>query len=357
MVYLLYSFIFFLVGLLIAGQNESKRLYYYFFFLLIVLFWGLSYYDAPDTPGYIEKYKYDIQTIYGHVDRQFEIGYTLLAMLFKTLHLNYWVFQFVVFAIEIWLIIRGIRYFFDDESLMYIIPLLFFIYPTNLAAFRQGIAIALFIYALHFINDENFKKSLYFFLFVLIASLFHQSALFLTIVYMARFTGKLLAKDWLLFTILIIGDVIWSAGATLESQLDFLIPFFRGDLLNMGDKYANLIESESMESFGFAKVLEMNATVVLYTLFCKEDKEYGLMRFNMMMYVSIGLVLGGILAHRLLYYWTLLYYICFIYSFVSLFRKLNLTVLSYFLIATYMFWFFVFKSGFIQRDFSFLFGY
>lgn len=357
MIFLLYSFIFFLVGFLFCNQANIKKSNYVFFFFAIVLFWGLSYYEAVDTPGYIDKYNYDIHAFPGHIDSQFEIGYTLLAMLFKTLKLDYWVFQFVVFALEILLIIKGLREFYDDNEMMYILPLLFFIYPSNLAAFRQGIAISIFIYALHYIYDDNPKRSLRYFLFIIIASFFHQSAVFLLLVYFAR-NGKIIfSHDWVLLSILIVGDIVWLNRGSLITQLDFLIPFFRSDILDMGDKYAYILEGESTNTYGIAKVIEMNVTVVLFTFFCKNDKDKELMRFNMLMYVLIGLFLGGLLAHRLTYYWTILYYVCFIRGIMAIFRHFDYSIGAYILTAAYMSWFYLFKSGYLELNYVFLFGY
>jgi len=357
MIFLLYSFIFFLVGFLFCNQVNIKKSNYVFLFFAVVLFWGLSYYEAVDTPGYIDKYNYDIQAFPGHIDGQFEIGYTLLAMLFKTLKLDYWVFQFVVFAFEILLIIKGLREFYDDKEMMCILPLLFFIYPSNLAAFRQGIAISIFIYALHYIYDDNPKRSLWYFLFIILASFFHQSAVFLLLVYFARFGKRFLSRDWALLSILIVGDIIWLNSGSLISQLDYLIPFFRSDILDMGDKYANMMEVENFDTYGIAKVFEMNLTVVFFTFFCKKDKDNELMRFNMLMYVLIGLLLGGILAHRLTYYWTILYYVCFIRGIMAIFKRFDFSMGAYIIIAAYMSWFFLFKSGLLELDYIFLFGY
>lgn len=357
MIFFLYSFLFFIVGFLFSNQTNPKKRSFVFLFFAIILFWGLSYYEAADTPGYIDKYNFDIQAFPGYVDGQFEIGYTLLAMVFKTFKLDYWVFQFVVFAIEIFLIFKGLRKFYNDRVMMYILPLLFFIYPSNLAAFRQGIAISIFIFALHYIYDENQKKSLIYFLLIFFASFFHQSAFLLILVYFARFGRRILSHDWILFGILIIGDIIWLGGGNIISQLDFLIPFFRGEMLEMGDKYADIMEEENIDTYGIAKVLEMNVTVLMYTLFCKEDKDKELIRFNLLTYVSIGLVIGGMLGHRLNYYWTLLYYVCFIHGIMSFFKQHKQFFGAYFLIAAYMFWFFIFKSEYIERTYEFLFGF
>ena len=357
MIYLLYSFFFFIFGFIISSLYNVKQNYYFLFFFAIVLFWGLSYIYAIDTDGYMAKFYYDIQTLGGYIDRQFEIGYTFSAMILKSITPHYWFYQLIIFGIEVLLIIGGLRKFFDDKEMMYIIPLLFFIYPINLAAFRQGMSISIFIYALHYIFDDSIKKSLLYFFFIFIASLFHQSTLLLVLVYLSRYTKTLMSKNWLIILILGIADVLWLTGSTINSQFDFLLPLFYGDTLGMGDKYAMYIETEEVgANYGIAKVLEINVTVILYAIFCKKDWKNELLRFNMMIYVFIGLCVGGMLAHRLNYYWILIYYVCFIQSIISMFKTIRMKSFAYILIALYMLWFYIFKGNLISHNYIFLFN-
>lgn len=357
MTYLLYSFLFFFVGLVFSSQKTTRKIYIYYLFFGIVLFWGLSYIHAVDTEGYITKFYYDIQTIGGQIDHQFEIGYTKSAMIAKTIIPHYWFYQFIVFGIEIWLIFWGLRKFFGDEELMFILPLLFFLYPSNLAAFRQGMVISIFIFALHYIIDEKFKKSLLFFVFILIATLFHQSAIILILVYFARYMQKILSNEWIIFLLLAVVDIIWITGSSLTTQLDILLPFFYSDTLVMGEKYAQFIENgEWGTTYGIAKAIEINATVIMYVLFCKKDKGMELFRLNIMLYALFGLAFGGMIAHRLNYYWALIYYTCLIQAVVSFLGKVKLQVIAYLLIAVYMIWFHIFNGGLINSEYSLIFG-
>ena len=357
MIYLLYSLLFLIVGLVIVDRNETRNIYYYIFYLGIVLFWGLSYIHAIDTSVYMAKFYDEIQPIGGHIYHKFEIGYTLSAMIAKTIIPHYWFYQFVIFGIEVWLIIKGLQEFFEDEDMMFLLPLLFFVYPANLSAFRQGMAISIFIYALHYIYEEGTRKSLLYFALILAASLCHQSALILLLIYVVRYIDYHIAIEWIVFVILAVVDIIWSTDLSLTTQLDFLLPFFYDDYLDMGEKFAMYIENvEWGTTYGFAKVLEINVTILLYTLFCKEDKGWELFLFIIMLYAVIGLGFGGMFAHRLNYYWTLIYYTCFIKAVVSLFAREGQQIISYILIGTYMVGFYVFKSGLINKDYSFLFN-
>ena len=254
MIYLLYSLLFLIVGLVIVDKNDTRKIYYYFFYFGIVLFWGLSYIHAIDTGTYMEKFYDEIQPLGGHISRKLEIGYTLSAMIAKTIIPQYWFYQFVIFGIEVWLIMKGLREFFEDEDMMFILPLLFFVYPSNLAAFRQGMAISIFIYALHYIYEEDTKKSLWYFAIIFIAALFHQSALMLLLIYAVRFINYHPAIDRTVFITLIFIDIIWSTGLSLTSQLDFLLPFLYDDYLEMGEKFAMYIEEVDWgKTYGIAK--------------------------------------------------------------------------------------------------------
>jgi len=357
MVYLLYSFVFFFVGWIICNQKVSKKSFFVVY-IGIVFFWGLSYIDAPDTPGYINKFNYDIESLPGRLDAQFEIGYSWTAALIKTIYPHYWFFQFVILGIDVLLIIKGLRYYFDDKILLSLIPLLFFIFPTNLAAFRQGIATSLFIYALHYIMDENIKKSLLYPGFILLAALFHQSAIMLILLYLLRFGKKYLSYNWVIILFLIFCDVIWLTGSSLLSRFGFLQVFFSHEYMDMGQKYTDLMVGASLSgTYGFAKVIEINIVVLLYTFFCKVEKENEILRCNLLLYVFAGLCFGGLVGHRLNYYWTILYYVCFVRGVMELpILKKSLSI-SFSIMALYMFWFFVIKSGYIKDDYLLLFSY
>lgn len=357
MFYFTYSLLFFAVGLILSTQ-KAKKSFYVFYYLGIVLFWGLSYIDAADTPTYIDKFYSDIQTIPGWIDTQYELGYTITAMISKTIYPHYWLYQVLILGIEVLLIFKGLQHFFDDRTLLAIIPLLFFVYPNNLFAFRQGIATAIFIYALQYINAETFKKSLLYFLCIAIAIFFHQSAIMLVLVYPIRFAKKIVSNNWTMFVVLLLGDFLWMNKTNLVSQLDFLMVFFNNESFTMGEKYASIYESGSQNgAFGMAKVIEVNVAFILYTLFCKKDKENGLLRFNLLIFVIAALYIGGFVGHRLNYYWTFLYYVCFVRGIMAISEKSKNQVLLFILIAIYMFWFYIFWCDYIHNQYIPLFKY
>ena len=194
MLYLLYFVICIFISLIFIVQSKPHHKTVLVIFMGIVLFWGLSYIHAVDTDGYIQIFYRQIKPLsqglmLSNDSRDFEVGYVLLGQLCKTIVPRYWFFQLVVFLLDMLFILKGVQKLFDKKIVLCLIPLLFFFYPTLLGAFRQGIAVSIFIYALHIV-DEN--KSWRYFIWILIASLFHQSALLLVVVYLVRFLKPIL---------------------------------------------------------------------------------------------------------------------------------------------------------------------
>lgn len=355
MVYLFYSIIVFLLGLYFVGQNKVRKSYYYVLFISIISFWGLSFIYAPDTIGYINLFYQEINPLNQGLqidDRRFEAGYILLAQFFKTISPYYCLFQFIVFSIEMLLIIKGLKWFFNDKMMMMILPLLFFLYPSNLAAFRQGISLSIFIYSLHYIFSE--RKWLWFFLLIFIASLFHQSSLLLFVFFVVRFAKTVLSREWFVIIVLLLCDLLYFNGVNFFNDSEMFAAFLSNYSFERGDNYIMVMENYEAESFGYAKVFEINLTVLLFTFCCRSEKNCELLRFSLLMYLICGLVIGGFIGHRLIYYWHILYYVCLVAGISSLFR--NKKSISYSLVAIYMLWFFIYKCGFIQYDYKFLFG-
>ena len=262
MLYLIYPFLyFFICSILISGNKRTKETFI-FLFINIVLFWGMSYIYAADTDGYIEIFYQEIHPIseglmLSRLSRQFEVGYTLAAQICKTITPHYWFFQLSVFSIEIYFFIRGVERLFDRRDAITIIPLLFFFFPSMLGAFRQGLAIAIFIYALPIINES---KPWRYFLWIFIASLFHQSALLLINVFFSKYLKSLLSKNWLVIAILLICDAFFLFLPKLAFDTDSLVSLLGNESLEMGVKYSRYLEGyyeEGAKDFGILKVLEV----------------------------------------------------------------------------------------------------
>ena len=366
MFYFIYSLLFFFIGLLIVTYNVNNKIAQYWYYFGIVLFWGLAYHYAVDTSAYMQYFYSEVNPIWKGINfkaSEFEAGFNLVAHICKTISSDYVFFQMVLFGTIMLLIIKGFEKLFDEKTLLLIIPLLFFLYPQTMSALRQGVAIAIFIYALQFINE---KRSWRYFLCILIAIFFHQSAIFLFIVYFARYMKGLLSMNWLILGVLIVCDVLWFLDISISNNISFIADFL-SEAIDMGDKYVELyMYDDARSGAGFAKLVEVNITVVLFTFLGQKDGKNELLRFNLLLYVVFMLAFGGLFAHRLLYYFTIPYYICFIQGIMALTNnkitnKIKYTdrldvmlMVGYTIIAVYMIWFYIFHSDLIQRDYLFL---
>lgn len=358
MVYLLYSFLYFFVGFLIVNQNQEKKRILYWYYLGVVLFFGLSYREAIDTPIYMDYYDFEVVPLsFGFMGRnKMEAGFNFIAQICKSISPHYVLFQMVLFTSEMFLVFKGLQKLVDEKVIIYVIPLLFFMYPTMLNAPRQGVAIAFFIYGLHFLYE---KHSWRYFIFVFLGFLFHQSAIVLVVFYFVKYLKTLLSKNWLIFTFLILCDVVWVAGISISNNVSFITNFLLGDVLDMGEKYATyyIYDEDVLSNVGIAKVVEVNATVFLYTLFCKGKKCDELYRFILLMYVFFILSFGGMFAHRILYYFSILYYVCFIHGVMGYLSERTSAKprLGYFVIALYMMWFNLLHGSVMQHPYILLF--
>lgn len=166
------------------GEHQNKnfkyRIYIWISFLIILLFCSCRYYVGNDYGNYV--YAFTRYKDWGNYSI-FEPGFDLLFLIFGDNPTGYlWVFA----------IASCITYLFIFKSLIqehcvawgiYFLFTLGFLICAN-DQIRQGIAIAIFIYATKYIKSGEFKKYI---CFIFLAFLFHYSAIILTIAYFIRY--------------------------------------------------------------------------------------------------------------------------------------------------------------------------
>lgn len=291
---------------------------YYFVWILLSLFWGLSYIYAPDIPGYISYFNFETYNWFDTgiklPDITFEIGFNVLSCVIKSFTNQYYVFQFILFTIELFLVMEGMKKLIDKKETIIIICALFFILPMNLlGALRQGIAISLFIYSLHYILERNLFKYIGIIIF---SALFHKSSLFLLFLYWIPLLGEVLLKRRLLMTLLILLNICYIINFSISDLLDHLLVklIYLTEETSSYVRYTN-IEGNLSSNFGFFKVMEMNFVYVVFILIDKNKIDYvKLSKLLFLIYFALNMLLGGILAHRIGYYFVLMYQICLMYS-------------------------------------------
>lgn len=138
--------------------------------LLIILFVGLRYDVGADYLSYEKLYA----TAQNHVVQDFlvEPGYFLLNKIVYFFHGKFFVLTTLIITIQLYFVHQSIKNF------KYYTFALFVFITMNLGSLvnemRQYVAVAIFLYATHFIIQRSFVKYL---LLILLASCFHYSAI------------------------------------------------------------------------------------------------------------------------------------------------------------------------------------
>ena len=179
------------VGFAYIGEHKKsvfkRRFYIGTAFLIILLFCSCRYYVGNDYGNYV--YAFTRYRDWGNYSI-FEPGFDFLYFLFGSSPIGYlWVFAIAACITYIFVFKALIR----EQSVAWGVYFLFTLGFVTCAndQIRQGIAIAIFLYATKFIQTGEFKK---YFCCIAIAFLFHYSALVLIFAYLIRyirFSGKI----------------------------------------------------------------------------------------------------------------------------------------------------------------------
>lgn len=348
MVYLIVSLIVLCIGVSAYQTKATKG--WVLLWALLAIFWGTSYIYAPDIPGYIYYFDHDtynwLQTGIKMPDRNFEWGFLALSCVSRSISSHYYVFQLLLYAIESLLVWKGISKLFDKRTALMFTCVLFFVLPSNLmSALRQGIPVSFFIFSLSYVRDQ---KLVPFFLMMIVGSFFHSSSIYLLFIYFLPRLSGILSKKQLLVSLLLILDICYFLNVSLSNLVMQYFPTLLDlDALDT-DKYDIYMTDEAMggeSNFGLMKLIEMNVVYVLFILRNKtEGKTIKLLQLLFLFFFALNVFVGGILAHRISYYFTIPYQICLIISFIRVGQLLfKERIAGYVMAGLYMIFLYVFK--------------
>ena len=162
-------------------REKSTRIVY----LMLILFLSGMFafrefiFENPGTDYYQYKHWFEIIDINRLKNNSFNnIGFNTLILLFKFVHLNFYVFLFAVgFIINI-AILNFVKNHSGDFALSTLVYVSF-IYGNTFNIMRQWIAAALFVYSLNYLID---KKYIHYYICIAVAATFHTSAILLVLV-------------------------------------------------------------------------------------------------------------------------------------------------------------------------------
>ena len=291
-----------------------------FLYVISTLSWGFTYIDAPDIPKYIEYFQTSTTNWFedgfsNPTYNSFESGFTFLANLSRTISDKFYIFQCLLYSTELLLITIGFKCFFNEKTALILLCGLFIILPINLlSALRQGVAISVFIFSLQFIKNRQIIPYIACLLF---ASFFHKSVLFLIPVYFVPWLSSIFKKRWIYWAILIAFNLLYFFNISLST---FFNSFLLDSLLFYDDasNYSMYLTEELSSNFGILKILELDFIYIFFCILHKEQSsEYVIIKYLFVTYFFVNVVLGGILAHRISYYFAIISYASLIFAFMN----------------------------------------
>lgn len=348
MIYLLVSVLIYFFGLL--NFSKYKRTTIVFISLGYMLFIGLGKFNFTDTSSYIdfyENYFTPITRNFQWPEVNFEPLFILLGCSLKTISKEYYFYQVSIVTIEFLLIYRGLSTI--DSLKPIVIPLLailFFPMISNLlAAQRQGIAFALFVFSFKYIINKNYIKLL---LIIGIGALFHFSMLFL--VFFIFLPRSFNLNKRLLIILFLTANLFYFNGIFLNEFFQEKFGFIFGTELV---RYK--FDSDLFESAGLLKVIEVDVIyIVLFLLRSKRQTNFPeIFYYGFLFYFFNNLLLSGITSYRINIYLSVFYYLAifqityiFIKSYLKDSEGLKFNVLTY--SFTYIFVIILFLFKFIN---------
>lgn len=186
MEYLILIIQFVLFFLIRINKNKNKKIYSFILLLgfsILVLYSGFREFILPENKIGKDYFQYKFWFFSKNninITEYSNIGFILLIKILNSLNLNY----ISLFFVSSFIIILGVYNFIIKNSKYYEISI--YIYITlglllsGFNVIRQWMACSIFLIAWEFIKKRDFKR---YFIYILIASLFHASALFLLLVY------------------------------------------------------------------------------------------------------------------------------------------------------------------------------
>ncbi|SLK04681.1 EpsG family protein [Salegentibacter salarius] len=212
----------------ILESYNKLNLQDYFILILLVTIVGLRYNVGVDWPAYKEYFEdFDLYKNLSFQDQTMEVGYYLINYFANYIGGGY----ILVFSIA-----ACVSWFFVLKSVpAKLLPLIiFFIFSDgyffwSMNGVRQFIAVAIFAYSIKFILS---KKFLNYFLFIILAALFHQSAILLIPLFFIPYERVFKQKWWMIvFGISFVFSgtpLILSALPKIFKVISEFVPFLAG---------------------------------------------------------------------------------------------------------------------------------
>ena len=292
----------------VTGNKRSANKYWKGIIAFLVVFYGIRYMYGNDYEPYSLIFK-ETESYRSLAIAFSQMGYERGWILLNRLMLPFG-FEGVVFF-HTFIIFGSVGWLYKK----YVPPkdrwcaLFFYLFITelmliSLSAMRQSTAMALVCFSISFILEKKYIKSV---LIILLASLFHATALFAICLVFTQLTFKLSRRKYQI-SMIILFILSYSLISYFKENIELIVAFLASDY----DKY--LVGESSELSVGFGTVARLGLMLVALKLDKHDDSNESLfLKIFVLSNLFLPLSFVNGMAGRLAWYWYLFTPISFCY--------------------------------------------
>jgi len=241
--------------------------------VLMVLFsviFGMRYNVGVDQMAYIKEY--ESLKLFNITGRETEPAFTLISNIFSHFYLHFSLFFTFLAFIQIFILILTFKNYRDVLPYVVMTFMLGCVFLTFMNTIRQQIAFCFFMYSIQYIRS---KQPFHYFTFILLACMFHKSAILLFPIYFlyknkSSYFNNLKLQLVLLIIALIILYV--NVFENLFSSLDTLMAIFGYDqyidIVNKDDSL--LFSMDRQRGMGFYVLLMVDIVLISNSINIKQ---------------------------------------------------------------------------------------
>lgn len=304
---------------IIFSASFIMKKYIFIIWMLLTVISGLRFNVGTDYRAYAQMFIELVNGTANDIWLNKEIGYLWLVDIVNFFGGNYQLVFFLMSVSITTFFYKGLVYFFKGNQTYLLLSTLLFIpifYFLSMNIIRQALVAAIFLYSIKFIIQKNFFKYLF---VILIATMFHKSAIILFPLYWLlnmRYSNNILLFYFLFGISLVIANPIEIMIDMLYSSKIFYISYLRSDDYNIQSSLFSI-------SITYLSTL---LTLSLLLLLNRENKKENILFNSMIFFVLLRLLAIDIdILNRLSFYFKPFFIIFIIFVVSKISKKIKNT--------------------------------
>lgn len=316
---------------------NKKYVFIFYFFCMFILLGGIRYQVGTDWEQYYNYFVVNNRYIdfFNEIDYTYEAGYRLLNYIVKNVSDSFNVFLLIFTSIICFLKYKSILSYTKLPLIVLLLNYAYFL--GDIFNIRQSLGVAITIYSVRFVLEKNLLK---FILTIIIATLFHRTAIVFLLAYWLYYKEFSNRTLFLLLTIScfigfsgVIGSLITNLTGIDNIYVDKLLTYGEDSSISYSD-----VDNDQKMFFSFGKKIVLLIPFWFFRKKMKEKYECYNGFFNYFFMANIIAVLFSIsipeVSFRLVVFYNF-FEIFIIASFVNLYNKLYLKIFIWLLIVLY----------------------